>query len=100
MRRGTTPTLNIKVEGADVKDFRDIYLTIKQYNVEIDKRETDIEKDEAENKLIVPLTQEETLSFKDGTVNIQLRATVGLDGAVASNIVTLPLEHILMEGEI
>lgn len=100
MIRGTTPTLKLPVKGVEVKDLNSIYLTIKQGNHLLTRREDEIEKDEENNALVMTLTQAETLSFNEGMLSLQLRATVGLDSAVASNIVTTTLDCILMEGEI
>lgn len=102
MRRGTTPTVKINVDGISVTELDEIYLTFEQRGLEITKRETDITKDTigGKNMLKVNLTQEETLSFKDGNIQIQFRAKTLMGTVVASTIVTDTLEHILMEGEI
>lgn len=99
MYRGTTPTLYIEVEGVEVTKLTSIYLTIKQNTKELTAREGAITINEEENRLEVPLTQEETLEFNDGYVNVQLRAMIG-NKAVASDIKTVPIEHILKEGVI
>lgn len=97
MRRGTSPTLIIKVRGVEVSDLTSIFLTLKQGSKELTARETDITINTDDNALEVPLTQTETLDFDDGYVNIQLRAMVGTK-AIASDIKTVPMEHILKEG--
>lgn len=99
MRRGTTPTLYIKVNGVEVEKLTSIFLTIKQGTKEMTVREDDIYVNADESRLEVPLTQKETLAFSDGYVNIQLRAMVD-EMAIASDIKTVPMEHILLEGEI
>lgn len=99
MRRGTTPELQIAVNGVEVGKLTKMYLTLKQNNYEITITEDDIGIDEADNLIKIPLTQEQTLGFKDGYVNIQLRAMVD-DSAIASDIKSVPIEHILMDGEI
>lgn len=100
MRRGTTPTLRFKVKGIGVEELDSIFITLKQGNKELTKTNEDVTIDEDENRLIVTLTQEETLNFNDGVCQLQLRATTDKGGAVASSIVTKQWEHILMEGEI
>lgn len=102
MRRGTTPVLRVNVTGIEVTELNEIYLTIKQGTTELTKRETEIEKDTSagQNLLLVPLTQEETLKFKDGSLQIQLRSRTLHDKVIASGIVVETLDHILMEGEI
>lgn len=100
MYRGTTPTLRIKVEGIEVNLLTSIFLTIKQGKYELTKTEADITKNVQENRLDVELTQEETLAFNDGNVNIQLRSILANEKVVASNIQTVPINHILRDGEI
>ena len=114
MRRGTTPTLRIKVKGIGVEEFDSIFLTIKQGNREItwlndgadasivlsQVGDNPVEIDVDENRILVTLTQEETLYYNDGACQIQLRATTNREVAVASSIVTRQWEHILLEGEI
>ena len=47
------------------------------------------------------MTQEETLKFEEGgNVEIQLRAVTTTGAALASNIVALPVERILLGGVI
>ena len=115
MRRGTTPTLRIKVKGIGVDEFDSIYLSVKQGNQMItwlggsaDPEyvkvgtigEDEVEVDDDENRIIVMLTQEETLSFKDGACQIQLRAYTNGGASVASTVKSAFWEHILLEGEI
>ena len=51
--------------------------------------------------LTVTLTQEETLKFEEGgNVEIQLRAVTTTGAVLASNIVALPVERILLGGVI
>ncbi len=85
MRRGTTPTLKIKVIGMDVALFKSVYITIKQGSEELTKTNEDIEIKDG-NILSVFLDQEDTLKFLGGHVDIQLRAVTENGLAVASNI--------------
>lgn len=100
MRRGSTPTLKIEIEEAKVSEMQSIYLTLEQGNREITKRETDMFIDETENTISCPLTEAETLYFKDGNVRIQIRVVYKDGNKDASDIVTESFEHILLEGEI
>lgn len=99
MRRGTTPTLKIKVKGIEVDRLKSIYITIRQGQKEVTKTVDDIGI-EGENLLSVPLAQEDTLIFMSGHVDIQLRAVTDNGVAVASNIKRMPMERILKEGVI
>lgn len=103
MYRGTTPTLKIKVNGKngktppDIQTFKSIYVTIKQGETELTKTDNDIRKEE-ENVLSVALSQEETLMFGKGHVDIQLRAVTDNGVAIASNIKMAFMEQILKDG--
>lgn len=100
MKRGTTPTLKLKVTGIDVSILTSIYITLEQGIKELTKSGDDVVVDPEENALYIYLTQEETLDFKDGDAKIQLRAITDNDTAIASNIKTVPIGHILKEGVI
>ena len=99
MRRGTTPTLTIKLNGMMVEDLKTIWVTFKQKDIVLTKTEADVGKDIEENALTVPFTQEDTLAFKSGNVKVQIRALLE-DGttAIASKIKTFDMEDILQEG--
>lgn len=95
MRRGTTPTLRIEVKGIPIDDLKSIYVTLKQGDIEITKNISDIEKEA--NILVVRLEQEETLAFRAGWIQIQLRA-VTMDGiATAGPIKNISMNDILLE---
>lgn len=99
MTRGTTPTLEIRIEGIDINELLQIFLTIQQGKTEITKENKDIEIGE-ENTILVYLTQEETLSFAKGYIWVQLRAITQDGLAVASDIEGIAIEGILKEGKI
>lgn len=100
MKRGTTPTFAILLEGIDFSILQNVYITFKQDNRVLTKGNEDIALD-AENQLInVALTQKETLSFRQGYVFVQLRATTQSGNAVASDIVQIDASGILKEGVI
>lgn len=100
MHRGTTPTHLFKLpkEMASILPSK-IYVTYAQ-----DKKvvlEKDIKSLTFRDGIIgVALTQEETLSFKDGDVEIQIRIKDTEDNAYTSFIITAPIHRILKEGEI
>lgn len=98
MRRGTTPTLKICLNGIAPEKLKSIYVTMKQENTEITKENDQIVKEE--NVLSVSLSQEDTLSFKGGMVSVQVRALT-VDGiAVASPIKNVVVSEILKDGVI
>lgn len=99
MRRGTTPTLKIKVNGMDIKQFANMYVTFRQGDIEVTKTNEDIGV-ESENTLSIWLSQEDTLAFSRGHVDVQLRAITNSGVVVASGIKMLFMEQILKEGVI
>ena len=99
MRRGTTPTIEINVNGCDLSEFDTIYVTFKQGDVEVtyDNSEIDIE----ESRISFSLKQEDTLKFNSELfVYVQLRAVNKKGVAIASNIKHISVEDILKEGVI
>lgn len=105
MYRGTTPTLKIKVIGKngnappDIQTFKSVYVTMKQGERELTKTDDDVVKEDG-NILSVYLSQEETLMFGKGHVDIQLRAVTDNGVAVASNIKMAFMEQVLKDGVI
>lgn len=100
MYRGTTPTIQINVNGSDdLTSYKSIYVTFKQMpSVLIEKtiEEIDVNPD----SVTIQLTQEDTLQFQPGAVMVQLRAVDESGMAIASNITTIQAERILKEGVI
>lgn len=101
MTQGTTPTLVFELD-IEPGTLVSLYLTFRQgYGREVTRREDSITADNDAKTLTVTLTQEETLKFEEGgNVEIQLRAVTTTGAALASNIVALPVERILLGGVI
>ena len=99
MRRGTTPTHEFTTD-IDLSTADKIYITYKQGGVvKLEKALPDITV--TPTKLIVTLTQEETLSFSiNKGVEIQIRALLIGGEAIASNVITTTAQKILKEGVI
>lgn len=101
MRRGTTPTITIKIKGSlNVELLKTIIVTFKQGDVEVDITGEDAEIDAENNTIKVRLTQKDTLAFKKGQISIQVRALTYTEDALASAIINKSLDDILYEGEI
>lgn len=103
MYRGTTPTISFKIKtDIDLNDLAECWITFKS---KIGPKEktftlTDIIID-AENKtLTISLSQEETLYFNNGTIDIQIRLKTNDDLAYASDIKEIRMKKILKDGEI
>jgi len=100
MVRGTTPTLKLKLKGIETSRLNSIYITLKQGNKEVTKMNVDGIIAESESILSVPLTQEDTLTFSQGYVSVQLRAMTTDDLAIASKPRLVLMDDILKEGVI
>lgn len=100
MTRGTTPThIFLLPENLNPNLFTEIFITYSQ----IDRVVTEKKMDDLTilgNEVRVTLTQEDTLKFLPGRVEIQMRAKTALGDAYASNIITLPAQRILKDGVI
>lgn len=105
MRRGTTPTNTINVDQ-DLRGMT-VFVTYAQgsadpnsWTVVFEKSTEDI--DIQETKLLVPLTQEDTLSLsaRKKYVYVQIRAINEEGVAIGSNIMTSTVDAILKDGVI
>lgn len=103
MIRGTTPILTFKVNtDLDLNDVERAEVTFKSVSG-MKEKTWDLNRLilDVENKtLTLYLTQEETLYFSVGKIDIQLRIKLNNDLVYASKIVTSTLEKILKEGVI
>lgn len=99
-RRGTNPSFKVGVKGLDVKDIQSFFLTLKQGKTEITKELTDVTLDEENNKIEIHLSQEDTLLFTKGNIDIQARVMTKDGRAIASDIKTRPIGAILKDGVI
>lgn len=98
MRRGTTPTFNIECD-VDLTGYT-IFVTLEQGNRELTLT-PECETTEDGCVLSVTLTQEQTLVFDDrGTASMQVRAIDQAGLAIASNIMTVDIGKILLDGVI
>ena len=101
MRRGTTPNINIYVNGTDFEGAT-LYVTIEQKNHEITKTGDDVivstDSENYDAVVSVFLTQEETLCFQQGTARIQIRWIYPNGTAMASPIKNINVNPILLEG--
>jgi len=99
MYRYTTPTLPITIADLDFNDVDLFRIAIEQGQIEMLKVvEADDPSIDAQHKTIyVPLTQEETASFKDGMVQIQARIKFTNGSVLATNKVSLSVKDVLDE---
>ena len=100
MTRGTTPTIVLKLKTElQMKEMKQIWVTLqnlvheKTFTKEMLQILTD-------NSIAIQLSQEDTLKFVEGTIEVQVRILTMSDKAYATNIKTLSIKKILKEGVI
>ena len=93
MRQGTTPTIQITINDIDLNKMQNIYVIFEQNGYILKKESSDL--DIEGNIISVLLSQEETLNFKEGTCNIQLRMITKGGVAIASPIKTSKVYRVL-----
>ena len=98
MRRGTTPA-NVFMVDVDLRDAVKLYVTYKQGGKTIIEKTID-DVEITEESVSVELTQADTLKFKNGEVQMQIRARLPDGTALASDIMTASVSAILKDGAI
>lgn len=93
MRQGTTPTIQITINDIDLNEMQNIYVVFEQNGYILKKESSDL--DIEGNTISVSLSQEDTLNFKEGTCNIQLRMITKGGVAIASPIKTTKVYRVL-----
>ena len=99
MRRGYAGPITATVTGIDLSGWT-VYLTIKTRFREITKTGDDLDVSYANGvtTIIFNLTQDETLSFTEGTASVQVRY-VSADGlADASVMAQIIIQPVLKQG--
>lgn len=103
MRRGTTPTIQLTADNMSFKDCSLIIVTMKSKDKTIVEKRfpggIGIHKDEEtdEEFLQFTLTQQETLKFPVGIVQVQIKAKTNAGTVVATNIIEVESQRILNE---
>ena len=97
MVQATTPTFILTLPNdVDPSDFANIYFTLRQKNVLIEKTGTDLTIDG--QTVSVYLSQAETLQLVPGAAQIQLNWTYANSARACSNIVSVQVtENLLKE---
>ena len=99
MRRGTTPAIVLTVD-MDITAYT-VYVTLKNGGKQLTVTNDALTMEYANQKTTISfsLTQQQTLDFKVGTCEVQVRAIK--DGtAIATDIQTIDVGRILKEGVI
>ena len=103
MIRGTTPILTFKINTElDLSQIEKAEITFKSESGMKERTwdETELIIDPVENKMQLQMSQEDTLYFNVGNINIQLRIKLNNDMVYASGILTTTLDKILKDGVI
>ena len=95
MIKGTTPTFTLTVADADLTEAVNVYVTFKQGDILISKSGDDITV--AEHTINVYLTQEETLKFRSGKLQVQVNMTYENGGRACTEIATVEVGNNLVE---
>ena len=100
MRRGTTPDYVLSISGYDLTD-QSLYVTLAQYANKItltgERLTVTYDSETNTTSIVFSLTQEETLAFKSGNVEVQIRF-IDADGvAQATEIKRIPVLPVLFE---
>ena len=102
MIRYTTPILPLEVEGIDLTDNEDVYVTLVQGSIELTKRDSDLTIEysaETEISTITfSLSQEETAAFSlTKAVDIQVNYINASGVRDATNIAIIPVLRNLLD---
>ena len=98
MYRGTTPTFVLNLEGSvDLTDAHNVYATFYQKGVTITKTGDDIEIHPTQVE--VYFTQEESLKFKTGAIQIQVNWTYSNGSRSCTDIASVSVDRNLI-GEV
>ena len=97
--RGTTPTIILHVTNEDfnMENISECHVTIQNDNGTNKKVFENPTIDVEEKTISVPLSQEDTFSFKYGNINIQARVKLISGSVIASPIITTNMNRILEE---
>ena len=107
MRRGTTPTVTLSITNTDGSPCdlsgQELHVTFESGGKQLLKTEEDmtVTVGDTATTLSIPLTQAETLSFRECMkVRVQLRCKAPGGKAQATDIGSFTADEILEEGEI
>lgn len=105
MIRYTTPILPLEVEGIDLTEDEDVYVTLEQEGLELTKSGSDLtiayDPQTEISTITFSLTQEETAAFNiRGAVNVQVNFINASQMRDATDIANIPVMKNLLDKEI
>ena len=98
MRRGTTPDYLLSIPGYDLSECK-VYVTVQQYAnaITLTSDRLEIEVQDDTTSISFRLTQAETLQFKSGNAEVQVRFIDSEGTAQATDIGRIDIMPILYE---
>ena len=99
-RRGTTPTLTITLDEPELLQNSTLYLSIKQQRHMLVKSGTALTVDRTAGTIQVQLSQAETLQYREGSAQIQIRGVTAAGNAWATDIASIEVQPVLQNGVI
>lgn len=98
MFRGTTPTLTFNVfTSLDLNDIDTCLVTIQSKSGMKERTFEDVDINVEDKKISITLTQEDTLYFDKGDIEIQIKLKMKNGYVYASSIIESKMEKILNE---
>lgn len=97
MIRGTTPTITLTIYEIDLTELKSVYVTFCQHGTMITKQSGESGVEITEHTVSVWLSQEETLRFTSGTVEVQLRGLANGGNAIATNVGRVTVKEVLLK---
>lgn len=98
MRRGTTPDYILSIPGYDLSECK-VYVTVQQYTVQTtltgDRLTIEVHDDITD--IMFRLTQAETLKYKSGVAEVQVRFIDSEGEAMATDIGKIVIMPVLLE---
>lgn len=95
MTRGTTPSYKITfADEINLSDVDSFYVTLKQdEQAKLTRKDPSVDGD----SLVLTLTQEETLHFKEGMAFLQVRGKFTDGTAFATKVIPVPVHKVLYD---
>lgn len=103
MFRGTTPSIAFQITSEfDLTTLKEVWITLKTWETEktFEYSKNQITVDIDSQTLTILLTQEDTLAFEDGTVEVQMRVLDTSDFSYSTEVFEVEMERILKDGVI
>lgn len=100
--QGTTPYLQVAIDGCDLTAAEVIYVTIEQgqHRLNLTGERVNVLSEEGNSVVTVHLTQEETLAFKKGFAEIQVRWRDSEGDAFETEVLSVNFLKALYKGVI